>query len=470
MTTITSWLTKRLCRRFGVRRCDAGRVSSWPAALLCAMLPALCVAHDVPPSLVTLDVGGRVVQAEVQLQLSELGSAMRLPLAGHASSVIADHGADIRRYVRDHIQAHGTDGRAYEVYVDSLRMRRTENPAWNSNDWLVVNARFVAPSGSATESFTLSYSVILERVLSHQALVYVRRDLRYGWTGENPRLIGAIGFGSTQLKVGDDSGSWWRGFGRMFSLGMRHIADGTDHLLFLLALLLPTPLMAISGRWGGPRSPVQSLRSIVAVVSGFTIGHSLTLALAAGAGIALPARLVEILIAVSILVSAMHAWRPLFPSREPWVATGFGLIHGMAFAEALAGLNFDATTFVISLGAFNLGIELMQLLVIVSVLPLLLALSRTSAYSRVRQGGAIIAGVCASGWISERAFGLPNPIAPLLDELTRVSWWWSVPVCAASLICLMFACRSHQTLRKMDNAAAQCGDASTVQVRISPTG
>lgn len=178
-------------------------------------------------------------------------------------------------------------------------------------------------------------------------------------------------------------------------------------------------------------------------MSGFTIGHSLTLALAAGTAIALPARLVESLIAMSILVSALHAWRPLFPGREAWVATGFGLIHGMAFAETLAGLNFDVTTFVVSLGAFNLGIEMMQLSIIACVLPLLLALGRTRAYPTIRIGGSIVAGACASGWIGERAFGLSNPIAPFVEASTRAGWWLAVPVCIASLTCLILALRAH---------------------------
>lgn len=438
MTTTTNWLTNLLSWIPRARRA-ARRGGSWLGLLLVTQLPVPGIAHDVPPSLVTLDVGARIVHAHVQLQLSELGSAMRLSLVDQAGSVIADHGVEISRYIRDHIQAHSLDGRPFEVYVDSLAMRRTKNPSWNSNDWLVADARLVAPAGASTKSFRLSYAVILERVLSHQALIYVGRDLRYGWTGENPHLIGVIGFGGTQLKVGDDTGSWWRGFARMFQLGMHHIAEGTDHLLFLLAILLPTPLLAIKARWRGRKSPLQSLKSIIAVVSGFTVGHSLTLAVAASTGIVLPARLVEILIAVSILVSAVHAWRPLFPGREPWVATGFGLIHGMAFAEALAGLNFDATSLVISLGAFNLGIEVMQLLVIVSVLPLLLALSRTHAYTSVRLAGAMVAGVAACGWIAERAFAIRNPIGPLIDTLTHASWWLAVAVCSASLTCVLVA-------------------------------
>ena len=71
------------------------------------------------------------------------------------------------------------------------------------------------------------------------------------------------------------------GFVSLFRLGMRHIAEGTDHLLFLLALLLPAPLVVSCSRWAGPADVRRSLFRILKIVTAFTIGHSITLALAA---------------------------------------------------------------------------------------------------------------------------------------------------------------------------------------------
>ena len=144
---------------------------------------------------------------------------------------------------------------------------------------------------------------------------------------------------------------------------MRHIAEGTDHLLFLLVLLLPAPLLLTKGRrWGGFGGVGYSLRRLLLIVTAFTLGHSFTLLLGALGWVRLPSQPVEVLIAVSILVSAGHAVRPLFPGREAWVAAGFGLVHGLAFASTLANLHLEAGPMALSILGFNLGIELMQLL------------------------------------------------------------------------------------------------------------
>ena len=113
----------------------------------------------------------------------------------------------------------------------------------------------------------------------------------------------------------------------IFRRGMRHIAEGTDHLLFLLALLLPAPLMAVGAHWTGFAEVRTSFLRILGIVTAFSIGHSLTLALAAWGLIRVPSRPIEVLIAFSILISAIHAFRPIFPGREARIAAFFGLIH-----------------------------------------------------------------------------------------------------------------------------------------------
>jgi hypothetical protein len=189
---------------------------------------------------------------------------------------------------------------------------------------------------------------------------------------------------------------WFRGFAGMFRLGVRHIAQGTDHLLFLLSLLLPAPLLALGSRWGKFAGARHSLSQIVQVVTAFTIGHSITLALAGLGMVRVPARPVEVLIAVSIFVAAAHALRPLFPGRETAIAAFFGLIHGLAFGAALGEIG------VVGILGFNLGIETMQLIVIAAFMPLLVLLSRTLAYSVLRIGGALFAGFASLVWIAER--------------------------------------------------------------------
>lgn len=211
----------------------------------------------------------------------------------------------------------------------------------------------------------------------------------------------------------------WSGFGGAFRLGARHIAEGTDHLLFLMTLLLPAPLLATAGRWRRTAKIRQSLLHMLGIVTAFTVGHSLTLALAAFDVVHAPARPVEILIAVSILVSALHAIRPLLPGREAIIAVVFGLIHGLAFASALSELGMTGWYRLVSLLGFNLGIETMQLAVVAVALPALLLLSRTRIYQLFRISGASVSIVAASAWIAERATGKPNAIAGGIEQCAQ---------------------------------------------------
>lgn len=405
-------------------------------AILVIATPARVLAHDVPPGIVMLDIGRSAIDVELHMQLSELGSAMVLPLTSDPDNVIADYGPQFRRYVREHLALHSPDGQAYGLQIESLGLEHTDNANWNSNDWLIVHGRFVAPPAVSTERFTLDDTLIIHRILSHNAMIYVRHDLRNGLIGEKPQLLGVASFGNTRVSVDGSAGGWWRGFRHVFGLGMDHIAEGTDHLLFLLALLLPAPLIARGGRWRERKPVGASLRAIVTVVSGFTIGHSCTLALAASGWVSPPTAIIEVLIAVSILVSALHAWRPIFAGREIIIASGFGLVHGLAFAEMLSGLDFDATTIVLSVLGFNLGIEAMQLMVIAATLPILLLLASSRHYRYVRHTGAAFAAICAAGWIAERAFGLHNPLSPIVNWLAPPPAWFVGLLCLASAVSL----------------------------------
>ena len=211
-------------------------------------------------------------------------------------------------------------------------------------------------------------------------------------------------------------GRSWGGSGAAFRLGLHHIAEGTDHLLFLLTLLLPAPLLAVAGRWRGIASVRQSLIHMLGIVTAFTLGHSLTLALAGFGIVHVPSKPVEILIAISILISAVHAVRPLLPGREAIVAAAFGLVHGLAFASALNELGVTGWYRLVSLLGFNLGIEAMQLAVVAVTLPALLLLSHTSVYSIFRIAGASLAIMAACAWIMERTLDKPNVIAAVIEQ------------------------------------------------------
>jgi HupE / UreJ protein len=215
-----------------------------------------------------------------------------------------------------------------------------------------------------------------------------------------------------------------------------------------LALLLPAPLLVSGSRWAGFAGARHSLLQILKVVTAFTVGHSITLALAALGLVRLPSRPIEVLIALSILISAAHALRPIFPGREAVIAAFFGLIHGLAFAATIGDLGLGWRARVGSILAFNLGIETMQLLVVAVIMPSLVLMSRTRAYPLLRISGAFFAGIASLGWIADRLLGLHSSIDVIVDSVANRGLWIAGALFLTSLACWLI--RKDRTGRPLE--------------------
>jgi hypothetical protein len=190
--------------------------------------------------------------------------------------------------------------------------------------------------------------------------------------------------------------------------GVRHIWSGLDHLLFLLALLLPAPLVRTGGVWSRREGLGAATREVLKVVTAFTVAHSLTLALATFGVVSPQARLVEVAIALSVFAAAWNNLRPFLPGRAWVIAFAFGLVHGLGFASALRDLALPLRARGLALFGFNAGVELGQLAIVAPLLPLLYAASRRRPYTRLGLGGGSLAiAWVAALWVIERGFGVP---------------------------------------------------------------
>ncbi len=144
---------------------------------------------------------------------------------------------------------------------------------------------------------------------------------------------------------------------------------GFDHVMFLVALLLPSVLVRKDGRWREIADFGPALINVVKIVTAFTVAHSVTLTLAALGIVHLPGRLVEVVIAASIAIAAADILFPVFRGRIWLVVFGFGLFHGFGFAGALEEMGVLREHLALSLFGFNLGVELGQLAIVVAALP-----------------------------------------------------------------------------------------------------
>jgi hypothetical protein len=231
---------------------------------------------------------------------------------------------------------------------------------------------------------------------------------------------------------------WYQAALRFVGLGFSHILDGTDHLLFLLCLVIP----------------FRRARALIPIVTAFTVAHSVTL-VASAYGYAPDALwfppLIETLIAMSIVYMALENIVAAKLARR-WVITFlFGLVHGFGFSFALQHtLQFAGSHMLTSLLSFNVGVELGQLFVLALVVPALALLFKFVVAERM--GTIILSALVAHTgwhWMTDR-FGVlrqfPWPVFTIAD-LAPAVWWLTVIVAVAGVMWLVFVLTGRSSER-----------------------
>ncbi|HET7501913.1 MAG TPA: HupE/UreJ family protein, partial [Kofleriaceae bacterium] len=202
------------------------------------------------------------------------------------------------------------------------------------------------------------------------------------------------------------------GLAAWIAAGIGHIWDGRDHVSFVLALLLVVMLVRRSDGAPDPwttRAPLVTLRHTATIITAFTVAHSLSLIAASLGWVSLPGRLVESLIAFSILYTAIeNIVRP--DVRWRFMLTfGFGLVHGLGFASVLQ-VMLPPDHVVGPLLGFNLGVEVGQLVIVAIALPLAWLLARELGATRYRRqvlpAMSVVIGLLAVKWLIERGFAV----------------------------------------------------------------
>ena len=406
-------------------------ISKYLFLFLFAVWANFLLAHPSPNTLIFLDIKTDGVAAELRLPVSELGMALNPTAPKTAEQLLGSFKDSLKTYILSHITPLSMDGEKWSVAVGDMYLENVENPEdRNALQDIIVKIWLKPPTGASSRQFILNYDVVMHQVVTHSALVSIRQDWETGIVPEHPNEVGIIAVEPRNnqifpLTVSLESKGNWGGFKSMVGLGMKHIAEGTDHLLFLLTLLLAAPLLVSGRNWGNFGSTRYALERLVKIVTAFTIGHSITLLAGAVGWLRLPSQPIEVLIAISILVSAIHAIKPIFPNKETFVAAGFGLIHGLAFANTLADLQLDTAAMTLSILGFNIGIELQQLFVVMLIMPSLILLSQQpKVYHVVRIIGAILAAVAAMAWIFQRISGKSNVFTEGVEQVFVFGRWF----------------------------------------------
>lgn len=249
------------------------------------------------------------------------------------------------------------------------------------------------------EEITITFTSFFEFDPKHKVVTSLER------VGDTK--VGLISLDDTSWTVGLRTPSAWSQFLIFTWEGVWHIWIGIDHILFLIALLLPAVLKFTEGKF----RPVDSFRegffNVLKVVTAFTIAHSVTLSIAALHIVTLPSKWVESVIALSVVLAALNNIIPIVKDRAWVVAFGFGLIHGFGFANVLADLSLPTGTLAIALLSFNIGVEIGQLAIVMIFFPIAFYLRAHSLYQpiKLKLGSAVIA-IIATLWIVDRVFEL----------------------------------------------------------------
>ncbi|WP_457075802.1 HupE/UreJ family protein [Modestobacter sp. SYSU DS0290] len=367
-------------------------------------------AHSLTSSTLAVRVGEEQVEATVSVAADTLDAVL-----GEAATDVA-----VTEYLADHLSVTGRDGSVWAETWSPV-VRETVEGIDSYRVDVVLDTGGADPS-----SFTLAYDGVIATDTSHEAVV-VLTD-----AAGDISTAGVLTATDDTLVVGDAAAT---GLADMVGYGLHHVLAGADHLLFLLTLLLIAPVVAVGGRWRRRDGVRPTLGAVLAVVTAFTVGHSLTLLASALGWVAAPSAPVEVLIAVSVGVAAVHALRPLARRGEVLVAGGFGLVHGLAFAGILTDLGLAGATSVPALLAFNVGVELAQLLTVALVFPSLYLLSRTRWYPQVRTVGALVALVAATTWALDRLGWSADPLAGAEETLVAHPWWVVAGLAALAVVC-----------------------------------
>jgi HupE / UreJ protein len=328
--------------------------------------------------------------------------------------------------------------RSFETYESAAALADRPPDATTPIDYDkgFFDIHFTYPISSANSVFKIHSQVAAD--LGTGAMVAVR----YLPMGETSRAL--------IIHSGDEPGAlnpaWYHAAGDFIALGIDHILTGIDHLLFLFCLVIP----------------VRRLRPLLAVITAFTVAHSITLFASAfhvaPQGAWFPP-FVEMAIAATIVYTALENIVGANFRRRWLLAGGFGLVHGFGFSNALGqSLQFAGSHLLLSLFSFNIGIELGQLAVLALMLPALALFRRLLRAERI---GIIVLSAAAAliggYWITDRwpAFAQAAWPRPDVGTLLDAARWAAVVLVLAAVAMFSVRIASARRVRALESAGRE---------------
>ena len=376
------------------------------AALLsvCAFGASIADAHKASDSYLSLHVEGENISGQWDIALRDLDVALDLDRNADATidwGEVRTRHADIAAYALSHLTLKSGDPKA-----DACQLAVTDHMIDTHTDGAYAVMKLAGKCPTAISTLSVTYSLLFDVDAQHRGLL--KLESRGTGKDDQPFVVSAVfpAENATQTLALSAQGSLSQ-FATYVADGTKHIAIGFDHILFLIALLLPAVLVRTGAKWVPVADLQTAFWSVLKIVTAFTVAHSITLSLAVLDVVQLPSRFVESAIAASVLITALDNLWPFLPRRRWLVAFAFGLLHGFGFASVLIDLKLPASALALSLLGFNVGVEIGQLILVAILVPLAYVSRSSWGYSRIalRSGSVVIAAV-SLGWLLERSLNL----------------------------------------------------------------
>lgn len=389
------------------------------ALTFCLFASQKSLAHGLGQSYIFFSFDDTKVSGRYEITISDLNQALSLELATDKSVTREDiepHFGAIRQYYLARTSIDIATGLAFDRFELS-----TYDPA----QYLVLPFEFNNLPESP-QYIDIRYEILFAKNPDHRGFVVVEHDWRTGTFGDETNIALAFSPGDPVKTLDLTSSTVFSGFIEMLKLGIHHIWEGIDHVLFLLALLLPSVVYRERKKWRPNESFSASLIYVIKIVTVFTVAHTITLSAATLNIVSLPSRLVESIIAISIAFAALDILYPVFRNKIWITVFVFGLFHGFGFASVMQDYSVPDSYITFALLGFNIGVELGQIVIILVVFPLLFLLRKTRLYEQlVLKVGAILLIIVSLYWFIERGFLIDLPAGELLKwglALIGIEW------------------------------------------------
>jgi hypothetical protein len=371
------------------------------AALAPAPIVLSSASHDLGQAYIYLKVYDDSLLARVEVTVADLEEALGFgwdPEAGISREELALRLDSVRAYVEPRFSLGTPEGKFEPVFRDFDLLDVPFGTFVQLEYW-------VSETDGIPDEIDAEMTVMFDVDRTHRNFLLVEHNWRTATFNNEGEVSLVFTPGRSTQTLDLTSSSLWKGMAGMIWLGILHIWIGIDHILFLVALMLPSVLQRKEGRWQPVGNFKEGFFNILVVITFFTLAHSVTLALAGLGLVRLPPAFVESVIALSIAVAAAVNFMPRLKVREWTLAFVFGLFHGFGFASVMGDIGVGTDHLIKSVFGFNVGVEFGQVVIIAALFPFLFMARNWKTYVPGMKVGSLALITISMIWFGERALG-----------------------------------------------------------------